>query len=975
MLEPYVSQDNNGYACVLGSPATQLSKKIIQNCGEWSNSERKLVVTSKTVDNFLKDISSPAVLSEVGFSQLGSRTVGKHTKKLGSDSDPLVDADISFKQDSDIAPEISVLQDIENKLQSYKKLNGSTSEEPDENLEVISALTKELQSLYTTALNKNFALSERTKFLKENFVSLIETQLPHFKSINIMERGICGGLATSFISASLVGRESDLAERLQILCTDKRTGWIFFGKHYHTLVEPIEEAKKQYHKWRETQNLNTNKESYFFDKFARENPIAFQLLEIRPFLEQLAISQKAEETFFPTRMNTTSNILRCISPYELEKLKENGDFKETENILFQCSVDDIQKIFSSLPDGVYSIDIPQHVFCISVKGSDITLFDQGLAQYFLRKPKNNLDEIIKHILKMPSFPKVKHQDSINSSWFILKLFAREPENIKDSEKVIRSLATKYNTIKKFSIYDLRKILVASLHTCIDAIEPTLRELDLKKAKDSSIKGHNTFANYNFVFKILENYLITFDLYDVSVIKKLVSYLQTTSNDDSFRLQFAKALEISEKKQSLMLLTLLNKNIPDVFTSEYIENLTLAISVILTYNSNLNIIDKNGMRALDFAIHKQLIPVLELFIKEHVNMHYLNKEKKTPLKAAIETGNNTIIKMITDAREEKEQNLLGEKKYYDLFKLAFDENDVKKAASVYYSMGDNKELKLFNLFLDHNFDDYPQMVDDLLKYLISQGLNINTPLNNGERPLDLAIRHKSLFLLKALQNHKVETHYEDIHYKTCLDKARDSNNKEIFEYVKSLHAYNEKRLSEADEGYIQLVVESVQMGDFSLFDLFLISDEKPLFLIQKTVKQYIKVLDVTDSISLENIQQVLEYLETPISEADLKSLREQNLLHVLATNKVSNNSENNILFDILSLLQKIGISVDQQDNNGVRALDIAIINENTAYVEALLKHNVEADYINHRGLTTMETALETGNSKILDLLKTYLNKNS
>lgn len=155
-------------------------------------------------------------------------------------------------------------------------------------------------------------------------------------------------------------------------------------------------------------------------------------------------------------------------------------------------------------------------------------------------------------------------------------------------------------------------------------------------------------------------------------------------------------------------------------------------------------DDLGESVIFECIRRQHMHMLSRLIQEHMDVIQVNDQGQSPLHIAAQSGNIDIISMLRQAHATHQKDLFGRLPIHE---------------AVY-----NGKLKALNWFVKHdqqslfiktdegyNLLHFAMLTfnEDLIRYLIKQGVDVNDLSNEFDTPLHLAVRHHNELGVKLL----------------------------------------------------------------------------------------------------------------------------------------------------------------------------------------------------------------------------------
>ena len=331
----------NGYRCALDGPIEQLKAKLTDESTYWAGGGR--LVSIAKAQEILDDL------------QANSSSKRSHDDDLKSVE--------SFK--------IKVLE-------HRNKLEANTQEW--QSYEYAVQIAENLISDYS--YDDEYLLAWN---LIKNSSTLRDHWFPDWQG-GAWSDGVCGGLTYGYVSAVLTGDLETFSKRLQLLSRDPEEGWSFFGKQYFDLPEAVDDAQEFYTTWIESQK-RSGQDTSFFGTFRKECPDAFQLLELRAWLNIIVLRRDPSETSLRSYHHSQHDFSGASAILASEALGAGKDiqgqnFHVSQIWTVTTPSAGVENLVSNLSDGVYNIILGNHTMAISKANGVLTIFDQNLPQYF-----------------------------------------------------------------------------------------------------------------------------------------------------------------------------------------------------------------------------------------------------------------------------------------------------------------------------------------------------------------------------------------------------------------------------------------------------------------------------------------------------------------------------------------------------------------------------------------------------------------
>jgi ankyrin repeat protein len=179
-------------------------------------------------------------------------------------------------------------------------------------------------------------------------------------------------------------------------------------------------------------------------------------------------------------------------------------------------------------------------------------------------------------------------------------------------------------------------------------------------------------------------------------------------------------------------------------------------------------DDLGESVIFEVIRRQNMHMLTRLLQEHIDVIQTNDQGQTPLHIAAHSGNIDIISMLRQAHATHQRDLFGrlpihEAVYNGKLKALnwFVKNDQQ---SLFVKTDEGYNLLHFAM-LTFN--------EDLIRYLISQGVDINDLSDEYDTPLHLAVRHQNDIGVKLLLESHAFMDIPNKYKETPIDEAKES----------------------------------------------------------------------------------------------------------------------------------------------------------------------------------------------------------
>ncbi|MGI9274444.1 MAG: ankyrin repeat domain-containing protein [Endozoicomonas sp.] len=439
-----------------------------------------------------------------------------------------------------------------------------------------------------------------------------------------IDTGLCHGLSASYIQAALLSTSlKDMApleafsNRMQLLSRNPDSGWFFFGEHCTDLKQAISKAQTIY--W----TFQLQKPGGFYDTFALEEPEAFQLLELRPWLEQVIQCQHPSTTALACQ-NRASDIARNLSltpSLKLDTVCKTADTlssNHSEAVIrtnyTPVATDhaELESFLCKLPVGHYTLSTSDHEIALSVDAEGFTLFDQNIPSYFLQTGRENTTQFASELMRSIN---VEHPKSYCvfaiSGYFINSETGRkEKKNTEDQLNMLALCQNHQPSVDKevcSTPSGCTPLFLGAYYGNLDFVRSRLKsnpeELNITDSEDRSpLSVAAANGHYDSVALLLEYH----------------TDLQ----------------QCTKKGASLM------------FCAAESGNAHI-VELLLQHHADINKADRDGLTPLRQAVqngHKEAAKVL---LKHGANPKLCDHDGNSPLHAAAQNGDTEIISLLLD----------------------------------------------------------------------------------------------------------------------------------------------------------------------------------------------------------------------------------------------------------------------------------------------------------------------------------------
>ena len=179
-------------------------------------------------------------------------------------------------------------------------------------------------------------------------------------------------------------------------------------------------------------------------------------------------------------------------------------------------------------------------------------------------------------------------------------------------------------------------------------------------------------------------------------------------------------------------------------------------------------DDLGESVIFEVIRRQHIHMLTRLLQENIDVIQVNDQGQTPLHIAAQSGNIDIISMLRQAHATHQRDLFGRLPIHEAVY-----NGKLKALSWFVK---NDQQSLFvKTDEGYNLLHFAMLTfnEDLIRYLITQGVDINDLSNEYDTPLHLAVRHQNELGVKLLLEAHAFMDIPNKYKETPLMEAFDS----------------------------------------------------------------------------------------------------------------------------------------------------------------------------------------------------------
>eukprot|EP00486_Rosalina_sp_Unknown_P009704 CAMPEP_0201593050 /NCGR_PEP_ID=MMETSP0190_2-20130828/190771_1 /ASSEMBLY_ACC=CAM_ASM_000263 /TAXON_ID=37353 /ORGANISM="Rosalina sp." /LENGTH=567 /DNA_ID=CAMNT_0048052089 /DNA_START=665 /DNA_END=2368 /DNA_ORIENTATION=- len=343
---------------------------------------------------------------------------------------------------------------------------------------------------------------------------------------------------------------------------------------------------------------------------------------------------------------------------------------------------------------------------------------------------------------------------------------------------------------------------------------------------------------------------------------------------------------------------------------------IALRYIIQYDYNPNVQDKKGRTSLILALEKECDPIiLDLLVsKRDLNPRIKDYNGNTALSIALRKGYRDIAKTLILLGSEP---LLGEKTVLDQWFSSARVGKIETIETMLDNMSfpidmiDNEDMTALMLSCQNGHNE-------LVKYLLQRGANVNIQGHHGYTALMFAIENGKIRIFSELiQREDILIGLEGDDGTTILMCAAKG------QMVDVVHVALEKETGVA-----------INAQNFDGNTALMIAC------------QYDSVVVATDLLRNH-------------CDLDLKNKYQQNALMVCAKHGSS---------QIAGMLCTLGSNIDERDNEGKTALIYAAMNGYTGIVVNLIKYGADVHIQDEQGLNALEYANKFGKFEIVKMIK-------
>jgi len=397
----------------------------------------------------------------------------------------------------------------------------------------------------------------------------------------------------------------------------------------------------------------------------------------------------------------------------------------------------------------------------------------------------------------------------------------------------------------------------------------------------------------------------------------------------------------------------------------------AINILLEHKADVNVIDNLNNSILTLAIGNDLsFMIVEAILASGANINVKDANNNTPLRMAIKNGNiNTLVRLINYGADINEMNEQGEsvldyafseehidiakylirkgsiidKKYYEELKHL---NDNSQEIPNYFKNINNENDDHFSI--NRKIRGYTTLMiscqnnfDNIISYLINQGVDINEKNEYHETALHHAIIGGHYDIVKLLIDHGADIHIKDDDNLTTLMYASREDKKDIVHLLLDRGA----KINEKDNEQWTALMFATRNDHHEVVKLLLehgaqidiLNKEQQNLLTLAAKGGSTKVIDtlIENGIDINDIgKSEVTPLKAAISENDMDMVKCLVAHGINVTSEAAIDSARYNRMEILDYFIKLGIDVNSSNASGSLLMQ-ATRTGNTAMIKLLI----------------------------------------
>ncbi|RLA71506.1 MAG: hypothetical protein DRG30_08490, partial [Epsilonproteobacteria bacterium] len=435
-----------------------------------------------------------------------------------------------------------------------------------------------------------------------------------------------------------------------------------------------------------------------------------------------------------------------------------------------------------------------------------------------------------------------------------------------------------------------------------------------------------------------------------------------------------------------------------------------VQFLLDQNLDINIETKKGQTPLWVSAEFDNLPIAKYLIEYGANINVQDAEGNSPLHRAAKRGHKKIIVLLLLKGTNKE---LKNKEGLDALELAVKKHSYSKDAyqKIFSGQYDDSLLDKKHIFSFKNLNDIllyavnggdlhmknenddsllhiaaGEYGNEIVKYLLSVGLNPNNKNKDGRTPLHLATQHHRALNVHSLLQKDANLLIKDKEGKTSVDLAVadiGNNKKNLLiilremlrhglKIIPALNAKGEPILNDAVEN-LELLSLLIEKG----LDVNAMGRNGNTPLIMCAVHNYEKsakvLLDAGANKDIQNKRgRTALYTSTVLKSYETAEILLANGAHGNLKTKNGNSPLINALlendYEMVSLLLKYSIDPNISNKQKDTVLHLAVMNANEMMVKLLLEKKADSNLMDDIGMKPLDYAKKLKLKKIISMLE-------